>query len=59
MRPLCRLRSTFFNKLYDKHISGEQYKYAEDVLDTLKCNIVKDYHNHYLITDILLLADVF
>ena len=26
---------------------------------TLMCNTVKDYHDHYLITDILLLADVF
>ena len=26
---------------------------------TLKCNTMKDYLNHYLITDILLLADVF
>ena len=24
-----------------------------------KCSTVKDYHNHYLITDLLLLADVF
>ena len=29
MRPLCRLH--FFNKLYDKHVSEEQYEYAEDV----------------------------
>ena len=49
----------FFNKLYDRHVSKEQYGYAENVWKTLVCNTMKDYHNHYLITDILLLADVF
>ena len=49
----------FVNKLYDKHVSDEQYAYAENVWKTLKCSTMKDYHNHYLITDILLLADVF
>ena len=49
----------FFNWLYDKHVSEEKYKYAEGVWETLKCNTMKDYHNHYLITDILLLANVF
>ena len=36
-----------------------QYEYAEDVWKTLECNTMKDYHHHYLITDIILLADVF
>ena len=49
----------FFNKLYDKHVSKEQYEYDQDVWKALKCNTMKDYHNHYLITDISLLADVF
>ena len=48
----------FFNMLYDKHVS-EEYTYARRVWETLKCNTMKDYHNHYLITDILLLADEF
>ena len=26
---------------------------------SFKCNTMKDYHNHFIITDILLLADVF
>ena len=45
----------FFNKLYDKHVSKEQYEYAEDLWKALKCNTM----NHYLLTDILLLAEVF
>ena len=45
--------------MYDKHVSKEQYKYAEGVWKTPKCITMKDYHDHYLITDILLLADVF
>ena len=32
----------FFNMLYDKHVSKEQYEYAEDVWKTLKCNTMKD-----------------
>ena len=48
-----------FNKLYDKHVSKEQYEYAENVWKTLECNTMTDYHNQYLVTDILLLADVF
>ena len=46
----------FLNRLYDKR---EQYTYARRVWETLKCNTMKDYHKHYLITDILLLHDVF
>ena len=49
----------FFNRLYDKHVTEERYEYAEDVWKTLKCSTRKVLHNHYLITDILLLADVF
>ena len=49
----------FLNGLYDKHVSEVQYTVARRVWETLKCNTMKDYHNHYLITDILLLADVF
>ena len=49
----------FFNRLYDKHVSEEQYTYSRRVWETLKYNTMKDYHNHYLVTDIILLADVF
>ena len=28
----------FFNRLYDKHVSEEQYTYARRVWETLKCN---------------------
>ena len=52
-------KDRFCSKLYDKHVSEEQYKYAGDVWEKLKCNTMKDYHNHCLITNILLLADVF
>ena len=38
MKSLCRPRSTFFNRLYEKHVSEEQYKYAEGVCETLKYN---------------------
>ena len=56
---IVKSKEHFCNRLYDKHVSEEQYTYAGRVWETLKCNTVKDYHNHYLVTDILMLADVF
>ena len=37
------LKEHFFNKLYDKHVSKEQYEYAEDVWKT--GNIWIAYHS--------------
>ena len=46
-------------KQIEAPFTKEQYEYAEDVWKTLKFNTMKDYHNHYLITGILLLTGVF
>ena len=49
----------FYSQLSNKNISEEQYEHAKEVWKKLECTTMKDYHNHYLISDVLLLADVF
>ena len=41
------------------HISDEQYQHLQNVWDRFNFNTFKDFHNHYLKKDVLLLADVF
>ena len=52
-------QTMFHNSLTGKDITDGQYIHAKVVWKTLQCTTMKDYHNHYLKTDILLLADVF
>ena len=52
-------KEEFYSKLNDEHISDEDYKHAIRVWDTLGCKTIKDYHDIYLKSDVLLLADVF
>ena len=49
----------FYNNLEDKPITAKQRKHADNVWDVLGCTTMLDYHNHYLLSDILLLADIF
>ncbi len=49
----------FFNSLNNKHISDKQYQHANNVWSKLGCKTMKDYHNHYLLSDVLLLTDIF
>ena len=48
----------FFSKLYNEHCSDEDYKQALKVWSLFKCKTFLDYHNLYLKSDVLLLADV-
>ena len=41
------------------HISNEQYLHLQNVWNTFNFNTFRDFHNHYLKKDVLLLADVF
>ena len=41
------------------HISNEQYLHLKSVWNTFNFNTFRDFHNHYLKKDVLLLADVF
>ena len=52
-------KQDFYSILNNEHISDEQYKHAQNVWDTFNLKTMGDYHNLYLKSDILLLADVF
>ena len=41
------------------YISDDQYSHLKNVWNTFSFNTFKDFHNHYLKKDVLLLADVF
>ena len=49
----------FFSTLTDEGISEEDYSHAEKVWEMFGCATLADYHDLYLRTDTLLLADVF
>ena len=53
------VQQDFYSILNNKHISDEQYKHAQNVWDTFNLKTMGDYHDLYLKSDILLLADVF
>jgi hypothetical protein len=51
-------RDAFFNDLKQEPISEEDYQHAQKVWKTFNMTTFQDYHDLYLKTDILLLADV-
>ena len=52
-------REDFYSLLTDEDISDEDYKQAQDVWNTFRMKNIGEYHDLYLKSDILLLADVF
>ena len=52
-------KDSFYSTFYESHASDEDYHRAEKVWDHLNMKTMKDYHDLYLETDVLLLADVF
>ena len=52
-------KDAFFSKLNNTAISNESYKHAQEIWDTFKIKTMREYHNLYLTSDVVLLADVF
>lgn len=57
----CQLPSIdhFYSSLTNDSISQKDYEHAQHVFETCRLNNMGDYHNLYLKTDVLLLADVY
>ena len=53
------LKEAFYSKLYDAHISDEDYTHELKVWATFGCKTLGDSSDLYCRTDVLLLADVF
>ena len=52
-------KDEFYSTLIDENITDEDYEHAQKVWKTFKMNDMGDYHDLYLKSDVLLLADVF
>ena len=52
-------KEKFYSKLNDEHITQQDFEHAQNVWKTFNCKNMGDYHDLYLKTDVLLLADVF
>jgi hypothetical protein len=51
-------KSKFFSSLTNEDISDTDYKRAQNAWNTFGMKTIRDYHDLYLKTDVLLLADV-
>ena len=49
----------FYSKLSDEKIKDVDYEHAQKVWNEFNCKTIGDYHDLYLKTDVVLLADVF
>ena len=52
-------KEAFYSKLNDVDISETDYQHAQKVWETFEMKAMRDYHDLYLESDVLLLADVF
>ena len=52
-------KEEFYSQLNDEDISDDDYQHAIKVWNTFECKTIRDYHNLYLKSDVLLLTDVF
>ena len=58
-RSVLPAKKHFDGMLTGQSISDIDYKHAKNVFVNFKVQDMRDYHNFYLLTDVLLLADVF
>ena len=56
---LLPLKKKFYNNLYQEDITKEDYKHAQKVWSTFSINNLGEYHDLYVQSDTLLLADIF
>ena len=52
-------KQVFYSKLTGEDITDEDYQYAPTVWKEFNIESMKDYHNLYNLSDVLLLADIF
>ena len=52
-------KESFYSELNNEHITDEDYAHAQKVWDTFKIKNLGEYHDLYVQSDTLLLADVF
>ena len=52
-------KDQFYSILNDEHIMDDEYIHANEVWDTFYIKTMGDYHDLYLVSDMLLLTDVF
>ncbi|CAB4036791.1 Hypothetical predicted protein [Paramuricea clavata] len=57
--PTLPPKGSFYNVLNDEQISDGDYAHATSVFKSFVCQNMGDYHDLYLMSDVLLLADVF
>ena len=49
----------FYNKLNEVERTDKEYEHAQKVWNVFDCQTMRDYHDVYLLSDVLILADVF
>ena len=52
-------KEAFLSLLTDEGVKDEDYVHAQNVWREMGCQTLRDYHDVYLLTDVMLLADVF
>ena len=52
-------KEKFYSKLNDKSISDKEYAHAKNVWKEFELETMRNYHDLYMITDVLTLADIF
>ena len=52
-------KDQFYSILNDQHITDDEYDHANKVWNTFMIKTMDEYHDLYLVSDVLLLTDVF
>ena len=52
-------KDKFYSSLCGKHITDKEYERAQEIWKAFNCKTLGDYHDLYLKSDVVLLADVF